>query len=135
MASSHFVPNLTIGATVVKWLRKAVGEVVYLDCHLMVSEPRKWIKDFADAGASGYTIHIEALSEGEVEETLREIRTAGMVPGIAIKPKTSIDQIKSLVEQHLVDLVCVMTVEPGFGGQSFMEDMMEKVRVRWEFPI
>jgi len=131
----HFVPNLTIGAPVVKWIRKAVPENVYLDCHLMVSNPRQWINDFKEAGANGYTIHIEAVEENEIEEVLKEIKQAGMNVGVAIKPKTNLDQLKQLLEKQLIDMVLIMTVEPGFGGQSFMEDMMPKVKeLRESFP-
>ena len=127
---SHFVPNLTIGAPVVKWIRKAVPDTMYLDCHLMVSNPRQWIKDFQAAGADGYTLHIEAVEESDIEATLKEIRDANMRVGVAVKPKTDLTRVIPLLEKGLVDMVLVMTVEPGFGGQSFMEDMMPKVKVR-----
>mmetsp|Transcript_35267 Transcript_35267/g.60406 ORF Transcript_35267/g.60406 Transcript_35267/m.60406 type:complete len:226 (-) Transcript_35267:33-710(-) len=131
----HFVPNLTIGAPVVKWVRKAVPESMYLDCHLMVSEPRKWIKDFQQAGANGYTIHIEAVEENDIVDVLKEIKEARMQVGVAIKPKTEIEKVKNLVSQGLIDMVLIMTVEPGFGGQSFMGDMMPKVEdLRRSFP-
>uniref|UniRef100_A0A7S4IV97 Ribulose-phosphate 3-epimerase n=1 Tax=Vannella robusta TaxID=1487602 RepID=A0A7S4IV97_9EUKA len=131
----HFVPNLTIGAPVVKWIRNAVPEGTYLDCHLMVSNPRQWIKDFQQAGASGYTLHIEAVEENEIEDVLKEIREAGMNVGVAIKPKTNLTQLHALLEKNLIDMVLIMTVEPGFGGQSFMADMMPKVEeLRKNFP-
>mmetsp|Transcript_125308 Transcript_125308/g.187164 ORF Transcript_125308/g.187164 Transcript_125308/m.187164 type:complete len:224 (+) Transcript_125308:23-694(+) len=131
----HFVPNLTIGAPVVKWVRNAVPENTYLDCHLMVSNPRQWIKDFQQAGASGYTIHIEAVPENDIEDVLKEIKEAGMAVGVAVKPKTDLMQLKTLLQKNLIDMVLIMTVEPGFGGQSFMEDMMPKVEdLRKSFP-
>ena len=125
----HFVPNLTIGAPVIECVRKAVPEGVYLDCHLMVSNPEKWIKAFQKAGASGYTFHIETIEEGDEERLFTEIKEAGMNVGVAVKPNTDLDRVKHLVELKLIDMVLIMTVEPGFGGQSFMADMMPKVRV------
>jgi len=96
----------------------------------MVSNPRQWIKDFQQAGASGYTLHIEAVEENEIEDVLKEIREAGMNVGVAIKPKTNLTQLHALLEKNLIDMVLIMTVEPGFGGQSFMADMMPKVEVK-----
>ncbi|KAI9297417.1 ribulose-phosphate 3-epimerase [Neoconidiobolus thromboides FSU 785] len=125
----HFVPNLTLGAPVVKALRQHTD--IVLDCHLMVSEPNKWIDDFAKAGASIFTFHCEAVEN--LEETLDLVHAAGMKAGVAVKPKTPIETIINLC--HKIDMVLVMTVEPGFGGQSFMEDCLPKVReVRKRFP-
>ena len=117
----HFVPNLTIGAPVVKSLRKI--ESAILDCHLMIENPEKYIEDFAKAGADYITVHIEACSDPE--KILKDIRTLGVKPGITLKPGTDVEQVLSVLS--LVDLVLVMTVEPGFGGQSFMVDQKEKM--------
>ena len=117
----HFVPNLTIGAPVVKCLKPVATKP--LDVHLMIEEPEKYIEDFAKAGADYLTIHVE--STDYVAETLQKIRSLGMKAGITLRPATPLSQLA----QHLplVDLVLVMTVNPGFGGQSFMADQVAKV--------
>ena len=117
----HFVPNISIGPPVVKSIRKTTE--LPFDVHLMISNPLQYIKDFSDAGADGITFHIE--SNGDPEEIIREIRKTGCSVGICLKPKTPAEEIFPYLE--LIDLVLVMTVEPGFGGQSFMADMMPKV--------
>lgn len=123
----HFVPNISIGPMIVKSLRKHTD--AFLDCHCMVDHPLKWIKDLKDAGANQVTFHIEAVSDGELEAVISKIRELEMKVGIAIKPNTSmeycLERIKPFMER--VDLILVMTVEPGFGGQKFMENMMPKV--------
>ncbi|KAL7747008.1 RIBULOSE-phosphate 3-epimerase [Sorochytrium milnesiophthora] len=126
----HFVPNLTIGAPVIKSLRKHTQG--FLDCHLMVSEPEKWVDDFAKAGANGFTFHIEATKDPK--GLIRRIQEAGMKACIAIKPSTPLnDATVSLAAD--ADMVLVMTVEPGFGGQSFMASEMSKVRtLRQRYP-
>ncbi|KAJ1556152.1 hypothetical protein HK405_006173 [Cladochytrium tenue] len=125
----HFVPNLTIGAPVVKSLRKHT--TAFLDCHLMVSNPEVWVDDFAQAGASGYTFHIEATSNPLA--LIQKIRAAGMRVGIALKPKTPVEAVLDYADK--VDMILVMTVEPGFGGQKFMKDCMPKVAaLRERFP-
>lgn len=122
----HFVPNLSYGSCVVESLRRHLPHA-FLDVHCMVTDPEKWIKDMAKAGASQMTFHIE--SNGVAKETAQLIRTAGMQCGIAVKPGTPVTpELRELIEGHHVDMVLVMTVEPGFGGQSFMTDMMPKVR-------
>ncbi len=117
----HFVPNLTIGAPVVKSLRPQTK--LPLDCHLMIDRPDLYYKDFCKAGADYITIHVE--SPCDVEKTLKDIRAEGVKPGITLRPKTPVEDIFPYLS--LVDLVLVMTVEPGFGGQSFMEDQVEKI--------
>ncbi|KAL1433330.1 hypothetical protein MTO96_012630 [Rhipicephalus appendiculatus] len=97
----------------------------FFDMHMMVQAPENWVSPMADAGADQYTFHIEATSEPL--ELVRKIREAGMKVGVGIKPKTPVDVVLPLVEH--VDMVLVMTVEPGFGGQSFMADMMPKVKL------
>jgi len=118
----HFVDNLTVGAPVVKSLRAHTKS--FLDCHLMVDNPEKWVKDFASAGANGFTFHIEATKDPLA--LITAIKEAKMLPGIAVKPKTSIDTVLPYLD--MVHLILVMTVEPGFGGQGFMQEMMPKVQ-------
>ena len=121
----HFVPNLTFGAPVISCLRKNVPDAIF-DVHLMVTNPERWVNDMAAAGATYFTFHIEIeKSHDEKLELIRTIKSLGMKAGMAIKPKTSVEDVFPYVE-HL-DLVLVMTVEPGFGGQKFMTDMMPKV--------
>ena len=109
----HFVPNLTFGHPMVACLRRAVP-VAKFDMHMMVSEPRKWIRPMADSGANQYTFHLEALTTNEeVEECIRLVREAQMQVGVAIKPNTPVERVLPFVEQ--VDCVLIMTVEPGFG--------------------
>ncbi|MGZ3723943.1 MAG: ribulose-phosphate 3-epimerase [Bdellovibrionales bacterium] len=117
----HFVPNLTIGAPVVKALRPTTN--MPLDVHLMIDEPERYIADFAKAGANYLTIHVEATEK--VEDTLKKIRELGMKSGITLRPRTPVESIFPYLK--FVDLVLVMTVEPGFGGQSFMPDQVPKL--------
>lgn len=117
----HFVPNLTIGAPVVKSLRKI--KKAYLDCHLMIEEPERYIDDFIKAGADNITLHVE--SNGNMNDMLETIRRAGVHVGITLRPATPLADIEAYLS--MVDLVLVMTVNPGFGGQSFMEDQVSKV--------
>ncbi|MBQ2688046.1 MAG: ribulose-phosphate 3-epimerase [Clostridia bacterium] len=118
---AHFVPNLTFGAPVIKFVRKYSDKP--FDVHLMISEPLKYIEDFAKAGADIITFHVE--SDSDIKETIDKIKSFGTKAGLVIKPNTPVEE----VFPYLADLymVLVMTVEPGFGGQSFMADMMPKV--------
>jgi ribulose-phosphate 3-epimerase len=129
----HFVPNLTIGAPVIQSLRKHTQ--AFLDCHLMVTNPLDYVEPFAKAGASGFTFHVEA-AEDNWQDLINRIRNAGMRPAVALKPGTSIETVYPLVEsKEPVEMVLVMTVEPGFGGQKFMPDTMDKVRdLRQKYP-
>ena len=121
----HFVPNLTWGAPVIKCVRKEVKNA-FFDVHLMVSNPAQWITDMKDAGADQFTFHLEATDgEEETKAVIAQIKAAGMKCGLAIKPGTPVDAFWPFVDE--ADMLLVMTVEPGFGGQSFMEDMMPKV--------
>lgn len=124
----HFVPNLTFGPPVVSALRKNVRNA-YLDVHLMVSSPRKWLAPFAAAGANGFTFHFEAVDGVDAVAALAsDVRAAGMRAGLALKPSTPLStELKALVAAGGVDMVLVMTVEPGFGGQAFMPETMSKV--------
>lgn len=117
----HFVPNITFGAPVIKCVRKYTDKP--FDVHLMISEPLKYIDDFADAGADIITFHIE--SDSPVKETIEKIKSRGVKAGVVVKPKTPASAVLPYLAD--VDMVLVMTVEPGFGGQSFMADMMPKV--------
>lgn len=118
----HFVPNLTIGAPVVKSL-KTVSPLP-LDCHLMIENPEKYIEDFAKAGAATITIHVEATKDPAT--VLKRIRELGVKPGVTLKPATPASAIFPFLP--LVDLVLVMTVNPGFSGQSFMKEQAAKIR-------
>ncbi|KAB2023108.1 hypothetical protein ES319_D07G258600v1 [Gossypium barbadense] len=123
----HFVPNLTIGAPVIESLRKHTK--AYLDCHLMVTNPIDYVEPLGKAGASGFTFHVE-VSKENWQELIQKIKLKGMRPGVALKPGTPIEEVYPLINsEHPVEMVLVMTVEPGFGGQKFMPEMMEKVRM------
>ena len=117
----HFVPNLTIGPVVVAAVRPHTK--LPLDCHLMVSDPEKWLEDFARAGASVITVHVEASAH--LDRLLRRIRELGCKAGVSLNPATPISAIEEVLE--LVDLVLVMSVNPGFGGQKFIDGALEKV--------
>ncbi|CAO2820579.1 unnamed protein product [Amaranthus hypochondriacus] len=131
--NSHFVPNLTIGAPVIESLRKHTQ--AYLDCHLMVTNPLAYVEPLGKAGASGFTFHVE-VSKDNWQDLVEKIKSKGMRPGVALKPGTPIEEVYPLVEGHNpVEMVLVMTVEPGFGGQKFMPETMDKVRaLRKKYP-
>lgn len=118
----HFVPNITIGAPVVKSLRKITNAT--FDVHLMISEPQKYVKDFIAAGSDIITFHLEAQKDLTLD-IIKEIKSADIMAGLSIKPKTPIDEIKKFIPY--LDLVLIMTVEPGFGGQRFMHDCVQKI--------
>lgn len=119
----HFVPNLSFGYSWVKAMRPITDLV--LDVHLMIDTPIKYAENFCKAGADYLTIHVEADTPENIRKTLELIRSLGVKPGIVVKPKTPASAVAPYLP--MVDLVLVMTVEPGFGGQKFMEDMMPKV--------
>lgn len=117
----HFVPNITIGPVVVKSIKK--HSKLFFDVHLMISNPEKYWEDFYKAGADLIVFHSEVLYDKEL--LIEQIRKTGIKVGISIKPKTPINDILDILP--LVDVVLIMTVEPGFGGQSFMYDMVNKI--------
>ena len=118
----HFVPNITFGAPVIKTVRKYTDKP--FDVHLMISDPLKYADDFADAGADIITFHVEC--DSDIDKTIDKIRSRGVKPGLVIKPNTPASAVFPYLDR--IDLVLVMTVEPGFGGQSFMADMLPKVK-------
>ena len=118
----HFVPNITFGAPIIKWVRQFTDKP--FDVHLMISDPLRYIDDFADAGADIITFHIE--SDSDIDKTIEKIKNRGIKAGLVLKPKTPAEAVFPYLDK--LDLVLIMTVEPGFGGQSFMADMMPKVR-------
>ena len=118
----HFVPNITFGAPVIKTVRKYTDKP--FDVHLMISDPLKYAGDFADAGADIITFHVEC--DSDIDKTINKIRSRGVKPGLVIKPNTPASAVFPYLDK--IDLVLVMTVEPGFGGQSFMADMLPKVK-------
>ncbi len=117
----HFVPNLTFGANLVEAIRPHTDQ--FLDCHLMVEKPEDFVRPFAEAGADAITIQFE--SSPHPHRILQQIQDLGLRAGLAINPGTSVDAIKALLP--FVDLILVMTVNPGFGGQSFIPEMLNKV--------
>ena len=119
---NQFVPNLTIGPPVVKSLRKYTDK--FLDVHMMVVEPEKLVEPFARAGADGITFHVEATENPN--EVIDLIKSTGKQVGISLKPKSSLDLIKNHLNN--IDLILIMSVEPGFGGQQFMPEVIEKVK-------
>ena len=120
----HFVPNLSFGYSLVKSMRPITDLV--LDVHLMIDTPIKYAENFCKAGSDYLTIHVEADTPENIRKTLELIRSLGVKPGIVVKPKTPAEAIEEYLP--MVDMVLVMTVEPGFGGQKFMADMMPKVK-------
>lgn len=117
----HFVPNLTVGLPVVRDLHAA--SAVPLDCHLMIEDPDRWAPQYAQAGAGSVTIHVEAAADPSA--TGRAIRAVGARAGIALRPATPLRAVSEVLDDF--DLVLVMTVEPGFGGQPFLPETLEKV--------
>ncbi|MGK9271374.1 ribulose-phosphate 3-epimerase [Williamsia muralis] len=118
----HFVPNLTLGLPVVKSLLKSTD--IPIDCHLMIEDPKRWAPGYAEAGAHNVTFHAEATDDPVAVG--RDIRAAGAKAGLSIKPGTSLDPYLEILREF--DTLLVMSVEPGFGGQSFIPDVLDKVR-------
>jgi ribulose-phosphate 3-epimerase len=118
----HFVPNLTLGTPVVESLSKATD--IPLDCHLMIEDPDRWAPQYVDAGARSVTFHAEAAAAPV--RLAREIRALGARASMALKPATPVEQYEDLLPE--LDMLLVMTVEPGFGGQAFLDIMLPKIR-------
>jgi len=118
----HFVPNITIGPVVISDIRKISD--IFFDVHLMIENPDKYIEKFAKAGADLITIHAETCDD--ILSTINKVKTLGAKVGISINPETSLDVIKEIIQN--VDLVLIMSVHPGFGGQSFIEEVLPKIK-------
>ena len=118
----HFVPNISFGPPVIRVVRKIIPELT-MDVHLMVEEPGRFIADYAECGADILTIHVEATRQ--IYVTLQQIAAAGMKPSVAISPGTPVSDILPVI--HLVDQVLVMSVNPGYGGQSLLPGTLDKV--------
>ncbi len=118
----HFVPNITIGPVVVSKIRKISD--IFFDVHLMIENPGKYVEQFAKAGADLITIHAEACDN--ILSTINKVKDLGCKVGVSINPETSLDVIKEIIQN--VDLVLIMSVHPGFGGQSFIEDVLPKIK-------
>ncbi len=118
----HFVPNITLGPNIVKSLRKDVNMV--FDAHLMIENPDMYIKDFAEAGCDIIVVHQEACKH--LHRTIQNIKSYNIKAGVALNPATPIETIKHVLKD--VDMVLIMTVNPGFGGQSFIDSMIDKIR-------
>jgi ribulose-phosphate 3-epimerase len=116
----HFVPNVTIGPPVVASLRRHSS--LFFDCHLMMTDPGRYLEDFARAGADGCTVHVEV---GDTDALVAQMRALGLRAGLALNPDTPFTAVEPYLDQ--VDLVLCMTVFPGFGGQSFIEEVMDRV--------
>lgn len=116
----HFVPNITIGPPVVKSLRRHTD--LYLDCHLMITNPERYLEAFAKAGANGCSVHVEV---GGTRDLIAQMRDLGLDAGLAVNPDTPLDAYEEFLPE--LDLVLLMTVFPGFGGQAFMEEVVPKI--------
>jgi ribulose-phosphate 3-epimerase len=123
---AHFVPNLTLGLPVVKSLLKATA--IPLDCHLMIEDPDRWAPGYAEAGSANVTFHVEAAADPV--QTARAIRAAGALAGLSVKPGTPLEPYLDVLREF--DTLLVMTVEPGFGGQEFLAEVLPKVRLARE---
>jgi ribulose-phosphate 3-epimerase len=119
---AHFVPNLTIGRPVVEAIQRV--SPVPLDCHLMIENPERWAPGYAEVGARNVTVHAEACRDPRA--VARDIRAAGALAGLALKPETSLEHWLDVLREY--DTLLVMTVEPGFGGQSFIAEVLPKIR-------
>nr|WP_295279859.1 ribulose-phosphate 3-epimerase [uncultured Blautia sp.] len=117
-----FVPSISFGMPVIKSIRKESR--MFFDVHLMVTEPERYIQDFVNCGADSITVHAEACED--LERTIERIRDAGVKVGVSIKPATPVNDISHMLED--VDMVLVMTVQPGFGGQKYMDECTEKIQ-------
>jgi ribulose-phosphate 3-epimerase len=121
----HFVPNLTMGPDMCRGLRRELPEA-FLDVHLMVSEPGKFVDAFIEAGANHLTFHVEVMGPAEAVDLARQVRSKGVTVGLAVNPPTPVDRVMALVGEF--DLFLVMSVNPGFSGQKFIAPVLEKTR-------
>lgn len=119
-----FVPNISIGIPVLKSIRKVTD--MFLDVHLMITQPVRYVEEFCDAGADLVTVHVEADFPENIQAAIDKIHAKGKKAGVVVKPKTPASAVLPFIDK--VELILVMTVEPGFGGQKFMADMMPKVQ-------
>ncbi len=120
----HFVPNLSFSAQTVAALRPLTG--MYFDVHLMITDPAGYMDSFVDAGADIITVHKETADDETLRKIAEHLHSRGVKAGISVKPKTPIETVEGLLD--VFDMVLIMTVEPGFGGQSYMKDMDEKIK-------
>ena len=120
----HFVPNITFGACVIKNIKKDFD--LFMDVHLMITDPYKYAIDFCNAGADLITYHYEAVKEEDIDKTISYIKSLGVKVGISVKPNTDIKVLDKYLKD--IDLVLVMSVEPGFGGQKFIDSALGKIR-------
>ena len=118
----RFVPNISFGMSIIKQLRKTTTK--FFDVHLMILEPEKYTEEFKDAGADGLTVHIEACTH--LHRNIQQIKTLGMKAGVAINPHTPVSFLKDIIAD--IDLVCLMSVNPGFGAQSFIPHSIQKIK-------
>ncbi|WWC65196.1 ribulose-phosphate 3-epimerase [Kwoniella dejecticola CBS 10117] len=127
----NFVPNITMGAPILTWVHKNVPDI-FMDCHMMVADPAKWVPEVAQAGGKSYTFHYEATSDPE--GVIAKIKEHKMLVGLAISPQTPSSVITDSLGNS-VDMLLVMTVQPGYGGQKFKPECLEKVKeLRARFP-
>jgi len=118
----RFVPNISFGMSVIKQLRKTTSK--FFDVHLMIVEPEKYAEEFKQAGANGLTVHLEACMH--LHRNLQQIRSLGMKTGVAINPSSPVMLLQDVIKD--IDMVCLMSVNPGFGGQSFIEHSLQKIK-------
>jgi ribulose-phosphate 3-epimerase len=118
----RFVPNISFGMSIIKQLRKASPKL--FDVHLMIVEPEKYAEEFKDAGADNLTVHLEACSH--LHRNIQQIKSLGMKAGVAINPSTPVFLLQDIIAD--IDLVCLMSVNPGFGGQSFIPHSIQKIK-------
>ena len=118
----RFVPNISFGMSIIKQLRKTTSK--FFDCHLMILEPEKYAEEFRDAGADGLTVHLEACTH--LHRNIQQIKSLGMKAGVAINPHSPILLLQDIIAD--IDLVCLMSVNPGFGGQSFIQHSIQKIK-------
>lgn len=118
----RFVPNISFGPMIINFIRKTTSKLC--DVHLMIEEPEKYAEDFKKAGADSLTVHLEACKH--LHRNIQQIKSLGMLAGVAINPHTSIDSLNDILQD--IDMVCMMSVNPGFGGQSFIPHTIEKIQ-------